>query len=445
MRWLLMKDLLILRRSPLLVGLLIAYPIVVAVLIGFALSRGPDRPAVAFLNQVPPSQERIDLGGERVDVSTYSDDLFRSIDPVRVSSRAEALEKVREGEVLGALIIPPDITQKLQAGLEPAEVEVLYNAEDPAKKRFVEDTIKSQVQNANIALTRKYKEIAVDYLGLIVTGGEFTFLGRRFDVLGLERSEELLRRAEVELPAGSPAREDIGRVITFARLARDNLDLSENVLESVGTPIRVRSTVVTGDPSSLSAFAVALAVTISSMFVTVLLAAGTLALEREDNAFGRLVRGLVSRTALLVEKALLAAACSVVVGLLMLAGLGAFVGLDWSRVPLWIAGLAAGGLGFAALGVAIGAIAREVRTASLLAFMVSLPLAFLSLVPSGSVSAALYEAIRVVSALFPFKPTLEAMDAALNDSGEMLVPLLQLAALSLGFGLVARLGLRRFA
>ena len=38
------------------------------------------------------------------------------------------------------------------------------------------------------------------------------------------------------------------------------------------------------------------------MFVALLLAAGLLALEREQHAFGRLVRGLVSRTALLSEK-----------------------------------------------------------------------------------------------------------------------------------------------
>ena len=35
MRWLLVKDLQILRRSPLLVVLLVAYPILVALLIGF--------------------------------------------------------------------------------------------------------------------------------------------------------------------------------------------------------------------------------------------------------------------------------------------------------------------------------------------------------------------------------------------------------------------------
>ena len=64
----------------------------------------------------------------------------------------------------------------------------------------------------------------------------------------------------------------------------------------------------------------ALALTVSLMFITLLLAAGTLALEREENAFSRLVRGLVSKTGLLAEKALLAAVCSVVVCLVMGAG-----------------------------------------------------------------------------------------------------------------------------
>ena len=53
MRWLLVKDLQILKRSPLLVALLVLYPIVISVLIGLALSKGPDKPTVAFVNQVP--------------------------------------------------------------------------------------------------------------------------------------------------------------------------------------------------------------------------------------------------------------------------------------------------------------------------------------------------------------------------------------------------------
>ena len=53
MRWLLLKDLQILRRSPLQAFLLVVYPVLIAVLVGFAISRGPEKPRVAFLNEVP--------------------------------------------------------------------------------------------------------------------------------------------------------------------------------------------------------------------------------------------------------------------------------------------------------------------------------------------------------------------------------------------------------
>ena len=443
MRWLLVKDLQILRRSPLLVALLVIYPVVIAVLIGLALSRGPDKPRVAFVNEVPASAETIDIGGERVQTSRYADILFRAIDPVRARNRDEALAMVREGDVLGALIIPADITSKLQTGLEPATVEVFYNAEDPVKARFIRDTIKSQVQDANSALTKKFTEVAVGYLDLIVSGGEFSFFGREFDVLGLEKAEQILRGIQAGQPAGERAA--LEPVIRFARLARENLDLSDEVLTAVGTPIRVEQTVLRGGRTPLDAFAVAIAVTVSLMFVTLLLAAGTLALEREENAFARLVRGLVSRTGLLAEKGLLAAGCAFIVALLMLCGLALFVDLAWERFGLWVAALAAGAAGFAALGLAIGAVTREVRAASLLAFMLSLPIAFLALVPSGSVSAGLYDVIRIVSGAFPFRPALTATNAALNDSDGFGTALLHLGALTVVFGAISRLALRRFA
>ena len=52
-RWLLLKDLQILRRSPLQALLLVAYPVLIAVLVGFAISREPGKPRVAFLNEIP--------------------------------------------------------------------------------------------------------------------------------------------------------------------------------------------------------------------------------------------------------------------------------------------------------------------------------------------------------------------------------------------------------
>src|SRR5215212_4547955 len=436
MRWLLLKDLQILRRSPLLVALLVLYPVIIAVLIGFALSRGPDKPKVAFYNGLAGQSAVVELGGDRIDLAKQGRRLFDAIDPVRVDSRKEAIQKVEDGDVLGALIIPDDLATNIQSSLEPGTVEVYYNAEDPAKRQYVENTIKAQVQTAKEAL---------QLLDLISTGGEYTFLGQSFDVLGLQRAEAILTRARAELPADSAERAELDRVIAFGKLARENLSFSDDVLAVVGEPIRVKATPLEGGTTSLTSFAVALAVAVSLMFITLLLAAGTLALEREENAFSRLVRGLVSKTGLLAEKAGLAAACSVSVCLLMMAGLGLFVELDWGRFPLWLAALAVGALAFAALGLAIGGLTRDVRAASLLAFMLCLPLAFLALVPSGAVAPALYDVIRAISAVFPFKPALDALDAALNDAGDLGGPLLHLAALAAGFGVVGRLSLQRFA
>lgn len=460
MRWLLVKDVQILRRSPLLLALLVVYPVVIAVLIGFALSRGPEKPRVAFVNLVPERESQIDLAGERVELAEYADTLFQSIEPVRIDCEGEtaeecerrAVERVERGDVLAALVIPEDITRRLQAlqtlqATDPPTVRVFYNAEDPVKARYVQDTIQSRVQEANAALTRRLTEVAVGYLDLLVAGGEIDlpFLGGEVEILGLERAESIVRAAQARLPDDSEAHEGLDRVVRFAQLARENLDFSDEVLGAIGTPIEVAATDVSGGTTPLSSFAVAVAVAISLMFVTVLLAAGTLALEREENAFRRLVRGLVSPSALLAEKAVLAAACAAAVGLVMLAGMALFVDLDWGRFPLWIAAVAAAALGFAALGLAIGALAREVRAASLLAFMLSLPIAFLALVPSGAVSTALYDVIRAISALFPFRPALDAMDAALNDTGALGGPVLHLAVLALAHGAIARLALRRFA
>jgi ABC-type transport system involved in cytochrome c biogenesis permease component len=133
-----------------------------------------------------------------------------------------------------------------------------------------------------------------------------------------------------------------------------------------------------------------------------------------------------------------------VVAFAMLAGVGAFVALDWSRVGLWLLALALGAVAFGALGVAIGALAREVRASSLLAFLLSLPLALLALVPSGSVSGGFYAAIEAVSFAFPFKAALQALDAAVNDaSPSMGGSLVHLAGLTIVFGALARMGLRR--
>ena len=470
-RWLLLKDLQILRRSPLQAVLLVAYPILIAVLVGFAISRGPEDPRVAFLNEVPP-QTRINVGGQELPKANVKEQICERVECVFVDDRAEAMSKVESGDVLAALILPADLVNKINSlsTLTPGvpEVEVLVNEENAVKAELVDDRITTLLAEANLRIARRIGNEGGRYLGLIVNGGKFEVLGETIPILGLRTSARILEQVTPALPpALRPALE---QVTEFASQARDNLDVAKPLIDRLAQPIAVDKVVVGGESPPLEIFAIAVAATLTLAFVVVLLVAGSLALEREENAFPRLTRGLVSSTALLGEKVLLGVAVGLVVTLLMLAGMAIFVPLEWGRFGLWLlailfSGVALGAAGAAivaevfpelqkqhefvargAAGAALGAAAREVRAVSLLAFMVTLPVAFLSLVPSGAVGPAVFDAIRVLTALFPFKPALQAITAALDQAGPGIGgPLLHLAVLFLAYGLIARLALRRFA
>jgi ABC-type transport system involved in cytochrome c biogenesis permease component len=443
MRWLLRKDLLILGRSRLLVALLILYPVAIALLIGFAISRSPARPRVAIVDETPPG-ETVKLGGQQVKVGRYAQQLFRQVQSVKVSSRAGAIAKIKSGEALAAVVIPANIAARLSSVIEEAQLEVLYNG-DALEQSLVQSTLDSAIAEANRAFSEEIQRAAAKAIAALLKGGNLGTLGAPENLIGLSQIPASLRAIIARMPPGH-VRDELGRIETFAGFAAENLSLSKRALSTIGQPIKVKSTLLHGRRTPLNTFAVVVAVSVSLMFVCVLLAAGGVALEREERVLGRLIRGppaLVSRELLLAEKSLLAAGCAFVVALAMLAGIGAFVALDWSRMGLWVAALVLGALAFGALGVAIGALAREVRAASLLAFLSSLPLAFLALVPSGSVSGGFNDAINIVSFIFPFKASLQALDAAVNGAAPSISgSLLHLVGLTILFGGLARSGLR---
>jgi ABC-2 type transport system permease protein len=149
---------------------------------------------------------------------------------------------------------------------------------------------------------------------------------------------------------------------------------------------------------------------------------------------------------LLSEKVVLSAAGAAAVTLVMSALVSLFVHLEWARFPLWLAALALGGLAFAALGVAIGGLAREVSVASLMAFLLTLPIAFVALVPGDAVSGTLKSILDVISFVFPFRAALQAVGNAFSGTAPGIgLPLLHLAVLTVVFGVLARLTLKRFA
>ena len=140
---------------------------------------------------------------------------------------------------------------------------------------------------------------SANYLALLLKGGSFNLLGQTFNVLGLKNTQHILEALRPQLPANSPFDAPLDRVIQ-TRSCTQNLNLASPLLSSISHPIDVHKEVVSGSPPSLDAFAISVTATVTLMFVTVLLVAGLLVLEREENAFPRLTRGLVGRTALLV-------------------------------------------------------------------------------------------------------------------------------------------------
>ena len=457
MRWLLRKDLLILGRSRLLLALLVLYPAVIALLIGFALSRSPSRPRVAIVNETAPG-ETIKVGSQRVPVGRYAQQLFDQVQPVPVRTRAQAIAKVASGDVIAAVVIPPDIAARLSSDVEQAQLEVIYNG-NALEQSLVRSQLDSALAQANLGFSQQIQKAAGGALGTLLEGGNLGSIGAPEDLIGLEQIPPTLGRIIARQPHGRD-RSELERIDAFAGFAAQNLTLAERVLATISQPITVKSVLVHGRRTPLDTFAVVVAASVSLMFVCVLLAAGGVALEREENTLTRLIRtpagvrgeggarsrggALVAPAALLGEKTLLAAGCGAALALAMLAGIGAFVTLDWSRVGLWLVALAFGALAFGALGVAIGAFAREVRAASLLAFLTTLPLALLALVPAGSVSSGFYDVIGVISFVFPFKAALQALDTAVNSASPALsLSLVHLAVLAVAFGVLARLGLAR--
>ncbi len=194
----------------------------------------------------------------------------------------------------------------------------------------------------------------------------------------------------------------------------------------------------------MQAYALALTVT----FLALLLAAGAMASERDENAIGRLRRGLLSMGELVSAKAALAAVVALALGLAIAAVFGMIVelggvvgGQPWDRLPLLGIGLLLAGGALGALGALLGALARETRAASLVAVLVVMPIVFLGLVPREVVPVAGW-----LSDGLPFVHAARFFASALYDASPWRTvgrELAWLAGLGLVFGGLARVATRR--
>ena len=132
-------------------------------------------------------------------------------------------------------------------------------------------------------------------------GGCAQFLGRRSTVLGLQQlgdqDPEVRGALAPEIRRNAP----LAEVEHFAQTTLA-LGAAEGTLAATAHPVVLEEVVRPGRSYLLGSQLQSYALAVSLCFVGVLLAAGAIALERDENVIGRLSRGLACPGALIVEK-----------------------------------------------------------------------------------------------------------------------------------------------
>jgi ABC-type Na+ efflux pump permease subunit len=435
--WLLLrKDALVLRRSPLLLGILVAYPLTIAVLVGLVASYASAKPRVAFVDEdnLPPT---VTIGGQRFHVDKTIQQVSKNVQLIRLSPEVAA-QQLSNGKVVAVVTVPPGFISTLKEMVRSPQLEVQLSRGTISSR--VDQQVQALVYSLNRQLQRAYIGTNLGYVTLILHGGKGTFLGRPISVLGLERSQKVLARM--------PQTANVKKLEDFIHDARLALANTGEALQATAHPIELVRAHDRGRTWVLSANVQAYALALTITFLTLMLAAGSLAAERDENVIGRLARGLVGLGHLVWAKVALAAALALVLGLAIAVAFGVIIqiggvtgGEPWHRLPLLVVGLLLAGGSLGALGALLGALAREARSASLVALLVVLPIVFLGLIPSEIVPPAGW-----ASSALPFTHSFQFFRSALFDLspwGAVLKQALWLVVLGGIFGALARLGARR--
>lgn len=430
-----------LTRSPLLLAALVLYPLLIALLVGLVVRYAGERPRVALVDEagLPTS---IQLGDRGFDLRALFEDAAE-VDLVRMPA-GDASRELANGQAVASLTIPRDFTRTLRRLNESPRI-VLRTSEGAIGSTAVEK-MRALTYAVNLQLQQAFIEANLGYVDLLKQGGSGRLGESEVTVMGLEAAgAELERLAASDDPDVAAAATELAR---FVEQVDGAVSQVGEFLRATANPIELVVVEEEGRTWLLSAQVQAYALALALAFVAVLLGAASITGEREERTLGRLVRGLVGLGALVAEKTLFVALLGTGIGLLLTLVFGLVVelggvsgGQPWERLPLLAAGLLAAAAAFGALGVLLGALARDASGAMLLALLVGLPVALLGVVPPGTFALA-----DALAAVVPFGHTVDLATAALYDAdplGEVLRNGAWLVGLALVFALLARVAARR--
>jgi hypothetical protein len=430
---LLRKDLVLLARSRPLLAVLVVYPLVLSLLVGGVLGGQGARPRVAFVNEddIP---NIVHIGGRTFDFGRIVRQAGSRVDLVNLTL-PRARSALNAGDVVAVIIVPRGFVAELSSLIASPEVVLLTNR-NAYEERILRET-QAFVYTLNREVQTEYIRSNSHFLDVLVSGGTAHALGRTYHVLGLDATRARIAAVEAGMPPGSPARTQLDSIIAFAGQASAALGLAHEALASTAHPIGLVQRSTKGRSYLLGSQVQSYGLGISLAFVTLLLGAAVLTLERDENVLARLVRAGTRPAVLLAEKIALCAIVGCGLGLLLAVGFGVAAeisssGAAWTRIPLLLLPLAAAGAAFGALGCVVGAAARDLRASSLVGVALVTPIVLVGLVPR-QVSPLAAD----ISEFLPFAPAARAFGAALFDAAPFSTALAGSAHLAL---LTAALG-----
>ena len=441
---LLRKDLLLLARSRPLIAVLVLYPLVLSLLVGGVLGGQGARPRVAFVNEdsIP---DVVKIGDRSFDFGRIVREAGRRVELVNMT-RPEASRALSRGDVAAAIVVPRGFVTDLSSLIASPSVLLLTNR-NAYEERILRET-QAFIYTLNSQVQTEYIRSNSDFLDVLVRGGQAKALGRTYNVLGLAETQKRIAAVQAQLPAGSPARKQLDSVNEFAGQASAALGLAHQALAATAHPVRLVQRSTSGRSYLLGSQVQSYGLAISLAFVTLLLGAAVLTLERDENVLARLLRAGTRPVALVAEKVSLCAIVGCALGLLLALGFGVAAeitssGAAWTRIPLLLVPLACAGAAFGALGCVVGAAARDLRAASLIGVALITPIVLVGLVPR-TVSPLAAD----ISELLPFTPAARGFGAALFDSAPVsnaLAASAHLLLLTAILGAVTLACFRRFA
>jgi ABC-2 type transport system permease protein len=431
------KDVRTLLRTPALLVVLLAYPVMIAALLGLVAGYANAKPRVALVD-LDGLPTHLVVGNHTFDVEATIKEVSRNVTLVHLK-QDEATRELADGKIVAVLTVPPGFVATLQQMTKSPTLEVSVTRGGTSGR--VRQQVQALVYTLNQKLQRAYIDANLQYVRLLLHGGNGKFLGTDFDVIGLDGTKKVLDSL--------PQNERVKRIQQFVHDARLALAQTGEALRATAAPIQLVELPQRGRTASLSAQVQSYALGLTITFLSLVLAAGALAGERDENVLGRLARGLVPSGRLVAAKVALAGIVATVLGLGVAAAFAAVIvigdapgGEPWSRLPLLAAGLALTGAALGALGSLVGALAREARTASLVAVLLVLPIVFLGLIPPEVFAAAGW-----ISDGLPFAHGVRLFSATLYDLhpwGTVARETAWLAGLGALFALLARSAVRPF-